>query len=321
MQYQALLQRSWQIFKTNRTLWWLAFILALVSQGGGNVDTRWIGNMPGEFGESGNAFPGVVPEWFPALLLALFCFAFLIVVLFALVRYVTRVGFIQTVVHAEAGQSIMLRDALRLGWSRHAWRLFLIDFVVGMLVFVIFILFFLIPFCALIFVLLFSIEEGVDALSGAMLFLFGIVFLVGIAALLVVSFVVSMVTNLASRAVVIDNLGVVESLSDVWALIRTHPTPVVVVSLIAFGIQILSGVVKLVALFMGIPLFIGGMALWLATSSWGLVVLFAIVGLLVLWLAFGIVSAPFVGYLETYWTLAYQDLRRLLASPEAPLDA
>jgi len=184
MQYQYLLQRSWEIFKTNRTLWWLAFILALVSQGGGNFDTSWMRNMPDMFGEPGTpSLDFAMPEWLPALLLLFVCFALLITVLFSAVRYVTRVGFIQSVLHAEKEQPIIVREALRLGWSRHAWRLFLIDFVVGLVLFVLFIFFFGLPLCALIF----FIAEGADALTGGAFLLFGMMVIVGLLVLVVVA--------------------------------------------------------------------------------------------------------------------------------------
>jgi len=113
---------------------------------------------------------------------------------------------------------------------------------------------------------------------------------------------------------------VVESLSEIGALIRKHPKPVVIVALIALGIQILSGIVQFVIILMSIPFFLGIVALWLATSSWVLIVMFAMVGIFMLWLVVGAIQAPFVGYLETYWTLAYQELRRLFASRGASFD-
>ncbi|RME12803.1 MAG: hypothetical protein D6802_03240 [Ardenticatenia bacterium] len=306
MQYQALLSRSWHIFKTNRTLWWLAFLLAFSGRSFGNF------NFPDLSGQFDNASPWMESSQMPDLSLALIvgavCITFLLVIVLAVVRYVARVGFIQTVVHAEQGEHLSFKEALRLGWSKDAWRLFLADFLLGLGVFGLVLLFVILPLCGLFVFADASLVAGIDAVGVIFIILF---ILFGILVLLIVSAFVTLLSNFASRAIVLEKWGAVEGLQVAWNLVLTNAKPSLVLFLIAFGIGLLSGIAQLVVMFVvGLPLFFGGMVAWQAVGSFALIVMLALVGILLLWLVSAILLAPFEGFLETYWTLAFQELRK-----------
>lgn len=306
MQYQALLSRSWHIFKTNRTLWWLAFLLALSGRSFGNF------NLPDLSGQFDNASPWMESSQIPDLSLALIvgavCITFLLMIVLAVVRYVARVGFIQTVVHAEQGKHLSFKEALRLGWSKDAWRLFLADFLLGLGVVGVALLFFILPLCGLLVFADASLSAGIDVVGVIFIVIF---ILIGLLALFIVSAIVTLLSNLASRAIVLEKWGALEGLQVAWDLVLTNVKTLLVLFLIAFGIGLLSGVAQLVVMFVvGLPLLFVGIAIWMAVESIALMVMLALVGMLLLWLASAILQAPFEGFLETYWTLAFQELRK-----------
>jgi hypothetical protein len=270
-----------------------------------------------------------------ALITALLSVALILYLLGRVARYVSETALIRMVDrHQETGQRQTARQGLRLGWSRCAWRLFLIELTVNLVA---------IAGSLLLFALIFSTvplwSRGseptvvVGAIITAALFFLGVFLVVLIVA------AVSLVKIFSRRACAIEGLGVTASVYRGFSLVKGNLRPLVLPALIMLGINLgwplLGGVLVLVLL--GIGILVGGlpalMVRWLAglaTGATTAVVIAVVVGVLLLIL---VLAAPLIWldgmrqvFLSSMWTLSYRELCRLeqLAQevpPDIPLPA
>ncbi len=268
-------------------------------------------------------------------LLLLFMFLFGLVA-----RYVAATAVIRSVDEAEStGRQPALREALRMGWSGRALRLFLMDLAVALLA------------VASVGALLPVFTGWVVAASlfgpgGILLAIFGALPLLGMAgfALLCLALLVSLIIQPARRACAIEGLGVFASLRAGMAMLRSNLrdvgitwviwiairvvwaplgvlvalilAPILLVSLLA-GVT-LGGAVTAIVAVASSPLVHGVMA-WIMGGVIGLPV-FILVMILPLLLVSGWVEL----YKSNLWTLAYRELRGTERStqavqPDAPL--
>ncbi len=261
-------------------------------------------------------------------LLLLFMFLFGLVA-----RYVAITAVIRSVDEAEStGRQPALREALRMGWSVRALRLFLMDLAVALLA------------VASVAALLPVFTGWVVAASllgpgGILLASFSALPLLGMAgfALLCLALLVSLIMQPARRACAIEGLGVFASLRAgvamlrrnlrdvgitwvIWIAIRIVWAPLgVLVALILAPILLLSllggvtlgGVVTAIVAAASTPLVHGIMA-WIMGGAVGLPV-FVLVTILPLLLVSGWVEL----YKSNLWTLTYRELRGTERSSEA----
>ncbi len=147
MDHVKVLKRALHIAWRYRALWWVGLLLVLA---GGGVTGGFSGRMPGgaSSGARGDGRPwqGEWENWpnyrsfsdaweevapilagAAVLIAVLLVVAVLIGIIKVIARYVTRASLIQMVAqHEETGEEVGFRSGLRLGWSRSAFRLFLI---------------------------------------------------------------------------------------------------------------------------------------------------------------------------------------------------
>jgi hypothetical protein len=351
-----ILQRAWHILWSYRALWVFGLILALAAGGssgsGGNngMQYRDDGNgsqtpppdMPKTWDdftrEMQKLFREGIPDWdisgealttFLWIIGIFVVFMLLLGILVAIARYVSETAVIRMVDEYEnTGTKMTVREGFGIGWSRAAWRLFLINLIVNLPI----ILFFLILLIAGL-IMLVVIGTGETTLTTvSIVAMIGLVFLM-IFVVIILSILLGLLRNFFWRISVLEDAGVGESLRRGFALVRENWKSVglmwlvmiglgiawIVVSIIAFIITIpvviLTGIVA--AIVVAIPglllvglfsLFLGGPLPWIAA------------GLFVLPLFFIIAFSPWLllgswqtVYTSTVWTLTYREIKALPA--------
>jgi hypothetical protein len=319
MDHIKILKRAWEITRHYRVLWVFGIILALTSGtfrggGGGDDNVSWRAD-----GTELDLEPEVASVVL-AIIIGVACLVVLLIVVGVIARYVARTAVIRMVdEYEQTGQQRSIRQGFRLGWSYASWRLFLLDLTVGLPVFLIFVLLFLVTLAPLL-----GWVTGVTVVG-----VLGTVTTVGlcfvvIALAVVVGVTLSLLMNFFRRMCVLEGLGVVESVRQGYALVRRHLKDVFVMWLIMIGVDIAATMALvpvfillliaggllggLLALLAGglTSLAVGGAAPWIVGGA---------VGVPVFLLAVVVPTAFLAGLVEVFksstWTLTYRELRAL----------
>jgi hypothetical protein len=348
-----ILKRAWHILWNYRALWLFGVILALTVGGTG----RWP-NYPGDGRQRNGDQEGYqIPpsEWLPearegiqewldqgmppfhltqgdlstliAIGIAILVVMLILVVIGTIFRYVAETALIRMVDEYEAtGAKPGVRQGLRYGWSRSAWRLFLINLLVRLPLFLLVLSLVLI---GVVFFLL--VIQGNPLLTG-----FGIVSGIGFVFLAIflgvsLSVLLSLLRHFFWRACVLEQVGVVEALRRGFGLVKRNWKDVGLMWLLMVGIGILwlivffFGVLFMIPLLIvtaiggvvvgGVPtlvvvgvtsLFLGGYWPWVV----GLVVGVPIF-LLVTFSPLIFLNGLALVFTSSVWTLTYRELRAL----------
>ncbi len=354
MKHMQILKRAWTILWSYRALWIFGILIAMTStsfsgnsssnsggssRGGTPSGTYTIpNNLPPEisrFFQQINDFftHGITPQItgiFIAVVVGLVCLFVLIAILMRAINYVSQVALMRMVDHFEStGEKLNWRKGLRLGWSRSAWRLFLIDLLIGLPFFLVFLVLF---GCAAIPVLL-GLLGGTGPTHLGVIGTIGLVFLI-LFLVIIVSVVLGLFMEIIRRVCAIQGQGVLDSIRQGWQMVRQSLKDVFLMWLILVGIRIGYSLVL-------IPVFIALLLLALLIGGGvGVVVYFAVHALASL--TAGIISAVGVGllilialisipmlflsalgetYVSTAWTLAYRDINPTLPIAFDPVPA
>ena len=336
MNYTQILKRAWQILWHYPSLWVIGILLALTggaSGGGpsgqtmfrfnGNNNNNWQGfnfNPPAELSRQveqlnrymdthfGNINESTILMW--AIIAALIILVLVVVGVF--IKYTSLTAIIQMVDHLEnTGEKVSWSKGLRRGWSRSAFRLWLIRLVVVIPT----ILLFLVLFgCAAIPVLL-GLAGGRTSTAAGIIATIGIGFLVFLI-LFVVGVLITVWLHFASRECVIQNQGVMESLSTSWKLLRDEWKDISIMWLILAGVRIAVGIALIPVVLVLVALsavLAGGIGLLIHSIAANMTIgaIFIGVALFILFLALPMlyVNGLKVTYFETSWTLVYRDLQ------------
>lgn len=264
-------------------LWIFGFFLEFGSGGGG-----WVGNLPekikmrvGDF-IGGGFLEGALLGVIVLLVLA----GLVIFVAFLIMYIISQGGLIHCVSRIEAGENSTLRD----GWNagvKNFWRILGISIMI--LIFILgTALVTLAPFILLLFAF-----KALGLISAIILFpLFLVVFL----ALLLIDLY-------ATRTCIIEGKGVFDSLTGGWEMLKNNLIESLVVGLIGIG----STMVYVLGLV------IAGLFLALPFIALGLINLFLgiFLGVVVGLIYIGVLSAVWGTYIDSLWTLAYLDIKKL----------
>jgi hypothetical protein len=221
--------------------------------------------------------------------------------------------------YEETEEKRSIGHGFRLGWSRKAWRLFLIDLIIGIPVF----LFFLI-FLALVLAPILLWATGAPVLGGlGTIASIGLFFLL-ICAAIVVGVVLSFLLIFFRRACVLQDLGVIESIRKGYFVVRQNLKDTGVMWLIMAGINIgwsiviipvgllivlLAGLVAgVVALAVGGAgaTFLSGIEPWIFAIVVGLPIFIVLVSVP---LAF--FNGLRVTFVSSTWTMTFRELTAL----------
>jgi hypothetical protein len=327
MDHMQVLRRAWELTWRYRVLWVFGIILALTTaRGSGNNGVRYNLGRQDLAAPGGPLFGPGAPPRIPAeivstliaLGIGLACLVLVLVVVSLVLRYVAETALIRLVDDHEAtGEKRRVGEGFRLGWSRTAWRLFLIDLIIGVPVALVFVVLFLVALAPL---LLWTTRNNTAGAVGTVVTI-GMVFLLVLLAI-VVAVVLTLLTRFFRRACALEGLGVIESIQHGFGLVRDHFRDVAIMWLIMVGVSLGTALMLfLVALLLVVlGLLAGGVPALLAGGLAGLVSRGAVP-----WIVAAVVGAPIFflvlilpllflgGLLEVFkssvWTLTYRQLR------------
>lgn len=326
MDHVQVLKRAWHMVWRYRALWAFGFILALTA---GRSSNNWVQYTFGneDFSGRGLRLDRISPEVGRTLLaigIGLACLVVLLIIVGAIARYVAETALIRMVDdHEETGQKRSVRQGFRLGWSRSAFRLFLIDLLIGLPLAVAFILLSLLASAPL---LLWATKSTAAGALGTATTI-GLGLLVVLLAI-VVAVILSVLKPFLRRVCVLEGLGVTESIRQGYAVVRHNLRDIGLMWLITFGLRIgwVIAMIPVVLLLLVVSGALGGLLALLAGGLTGLAlegaapwVVAAVVGIPVFILMMAVPLALLGGLFETYlsstWTLTYRELR----AKEAPM--
>ncbi len=348
-----ILKRAWHIVWNYRTLWIFGVILALAtsgsSGGSGNSGSRYSGDsyeeyqMPANLDESlnqaGEAFEELFSEGFriaqeEMTTLIWIGVAFVLVmvvfgVLMSIARYVSEVSVIRMVdEYEESGAKKTFREGWRLGWSRKAWRLFLIDLLIHLPVIILLLFFVVLGFMA--FYRMAADTPSSDPIFATVVALAAVAIIVMIVFGLLTA-LLRLLRQFFWRKAVFEALGIRDSLRAGFQLFCENWKNIGIMWLVMVGLGIAWGVVFIIGMVVSLPFLV-------LTIVAGIVVA-AIPGLLLVgffslflsgylpWIVAGIFILPLffiVGFspwvlmaawekifTSTVWTLVYRELQVL----------
>ena len=358
-----ILKRSWHILWSYRALWVFGLILALAAGGASsqssNNNSRFGQNngttqqqvTPQTMQEAFKQFQSEVHKIFEqgipqahitgqALttflwVIGAFILVMMIVGIFmAIARYVSETAVIRMVDEYEAtGNKLTVREGFRIGWSRTAWRLFLINLIVNL------------PVIALMLVLLFAgIGVYLAWVNGTANFAaFSTVATIVLAfitifVVVILSIVLRLLRNFFWRISVLEDTGVRESFRRGFALVLENWKSVGLMWLVMIGLGIVYAVASIILIIVTIPvvivtaviavlvaalpflLFVGifstfltGWLPWIAGALFVAPLFFTLA--FSPWLLLGSWQAV---YISNVWTLTYREIKALPAIVPVP---
>lgn len=336
MDIMRILRRSFEITWSYRALWVFGFILALTAPRGGG------GGGGGGGGSGGSSYlghPGLaglsVPQFFEfqdaAIIAVVIIVALLLAVIFAVGRVVAETALIRMVNdYEDTGVRVKVGQGFRLGWSRPALRIFVMDLLLVLGVLVASVLVFGIAAAPLAGLM--SDSDAVKVVGMAS----GIFLLLLALALFIAAIIfLSVLLPFFHRACVLEGRGVFDAFHRGWTVFRSRLSDAIIMALVLFCIGLALSLVLLpiafLLLFGGATLAsLPGLAAGLISSLFlhgelpivaGFIVALPIIILIVLIPAL-FLSGLFQVFTSAAWTLTYRNILALARPlPEAPAES
>lgn len=268
-----ILKQAWAVLWSYRVLWIFGILLAITagsSFNGGNSgyqfnsDQRdWQNINPNGKLEEFNRWmdQSVEPffrnpeqhiQTFIWIGVGFLLFILLVSVLMAFVRYVSENAVLRMVNdHEETGTKVTFSQGWRMGWSRPAFRMWVIDLIIGLPVLLLVLL-----IVAVGFAIYFSIDRGSQLTSVAgvitsvgFLFLFIFLFAIGMAFL-------GLLREFFVRKASLENTGIGESFRSGWKMFKKNWKSAGLMWLVMVGLGIGVTIFGVVAFFLLIPAYI-----------------------------------------------------------------
>lgn len=314
MDYTAILKRAFHITKKYRALWVFGILLALFGGGssggsrfnfGGNPGNGTSADMP--FG-GGNPFGAIDPTAILTVALALVCIVFILVLAGIVLVPVLRTALIGMVNEIEAGEKVAVKTGWRIGWSREAWKVFLVSFLINLplvIFIVIAVALVVAPFMLGIFdksLLPLGIGLGIMAVIAFILLM------------ILISLIVKPILELSWRYAALRYTGARESIGLAFQRIRTDFKRVAISALVMFGVDIVGGIVLffamvvvliLGALLAAVPALLG----YILTQEITVALLAGVPFFLLIVFPLGLFAGGlYQTYHSTAWTLIFNEL-------------
>jgi hypothetical protein len=270
-------------------------------------------------------------DWIPrgvwAILIALGVIAASMAIVGFIARYVAEAALIRMVDEGqETGEKPGIRRGLRLGFSRSAWRIFLIDILLNLPVLLVLGLGFVL---ALLPLVLWAMGSAAASITGTLLTASGLFLIIFLS--VIVSAVLSLFAQVMRRACALEGLGIFDSIGRGLGMVRRHFKEVALIWLVWIGTRlawmilsipviIILSPILLLFLIAGVAvgaipaLLVGGLLTttlaapfaWAVGALAGLPV-FLLVTLAPMLFVSGLVEV----FKSSTWTLAYRELRAL----------
>ena len=324
MDYGNLLSRSWRVVWDHKFMIVLGFLAALGSGMGSNgdnfnyvADSSDFQNLP--FIDAPFA-PSNVGQFLPALgalAAGALCFAIVLGIALWILRLTSEAGLIDSASRLDAGQKVSFREAMSAGWSK-IWDMIALNLLLFGSIFLV-ILFVILLSTLTIGGSVFAAVAGSAGSGQDFADLLGPIAAVGgglitlicclICGLAILAIVVNVVYTFAQRAIVLEDLGVIDGIKRAWDIIRSNLGEVIILLIIflALGIVVamIIGVifVPLGALSFG-P---GAMRLFSGEALSGLDVFLMVVGGLAMVLIVAAIRSLFTAFRSSAFTLAFQE--------------
>jgi len=310
MEYDRVLGDAFRLTIRYRFLWLFAFL--------GGASTGGSGGSPNfNFGSPGSAGSSDVPpelqdlarsvQNLPAFLMAHMAqilimggILALIGLVFLILSFIAKGALIGSVARLGLGEEVSLGSGWRIGQS-FGWcyfRLFLVTLVLGLIVLL------LIGAVVLVFILL--IQGSGESLRTLAIIAAVLLGISAFFALVILAIGFSIVLEYADRAVVVENLGALASISRGYEVFRARLWPSALVWIISVAVAIAIGIALAVpALIIAIPL--GGAVFGTYANSGFTAPTFvagaiaALIWIVMIW-GLGAIGGT---YTSSYWTLSY----------------
>jgi hypothetical protein len=312
-----ILKQAFKITWRYRPLWIFGFLLALCGGGGGGGGGGNFNFPSGGEGDLGD-FEGLpnIPEIDPNVIIAVVvgfvCLILLLTVIGVVVQYVTRTALIGMVRQITATQAVTAGDGWRFGWSRRAWKIFLLSLLIGIPATILTIGLILLALSPLLLLIL---EDTAATVLSIVLTIFACLF-VGLL-LLIAGVIIAPIQELAWRGIALDQQGIIDSLRQAIALIKRRFKDVAILWLLMLGVAFGWGFVSLIvvlpvslivaALLGGIP---AGLVYLISQSGWGALIAGAPLALLALIVIGSAANGFYLIYQSAVWTLTYLALQQ-----------
>jgi len=340
MNHIKILKRALNITVNYRALWIFGMLLALTSGsgsgngGGGNSSSSSPNGDPNfnwqnPFGELPQFSPEVTNMWI-GIAIGLACLILVSIVVGTIVRYVSETALIRMVdEHENSGEQLTIRQGFRLGWSRMAWKMFLMDLLVGLGFVTVFLL--LLALAALPLLVWLTKNTPLQVIgtivsAGSILLL--------VFAAIVAALAVTLIMIFARRACALENLDVRASLRRGYDMDKHRLGDLVMMGVMMFGIGLLwiivtipviLAVIIVAALMAGLPALLAGSIAGFFTEGATPWIVAAIVGAPIFLIAVIIPGALIGGWQQVFsssaWTLTYREalaLEQVRVNDELP---
>jgi len=324
MNHIKILKRALDITINYRALWIFGMLLALTtgsgSGNGGSSSSSPDTNPPdinwqNPFGELPHFSTEVINMWI-GIAIGLACLILILIVAGNIARYVAETALIRMVdEHEKDGEQLTIRQGFRLGWSRAAWKMFLMDLLVGLSFMAAFLL--LLAIAALPLLVWLSKNTPLQVLGTVISC--GLILLLVFAAI-VAALAVSLILIFARRVCALENLGARASLRRGYEMVKQRPGEVILMGVIMFGIGLLwvlvtipviLAVIIAAALIAGLPALLIGSIVGFFTQGYTPWIVAAIVGAPIFLVAVIIPGALVGGWQQVFsssaWTLTYRE--------------
>lgn len=312
MDYGNVFSRAWRICWNNKYLFVLGFLAALGAGSSGGAP-----NFNYSFSE-GQA-PPIAPENFDRILAligpivgALICLGLILAIVMWLIRLAAQAGLISSVARHDRGESSSLGESLSAGLSR-LWQFLGLNLLVYLPFWIVGAVFFGIGIfafgAAVASALAGTGGEELGAMSGGFALL-GLC-VVALTCLLIPLFAVaSVVYAFAQRAIVLQDMSVMQSVGHAWRFVRDNVGDVLLLIIFLVVISVLySALVSIILIPLGF-LALGPAVIDLISGVQlqAIDVAFAIGGAIILGIIGALLNAIFIAFRSASVTLAYQDL-------------
>jgi len=302
MDFGEVLSRAWQIIWKHKVLWIFGILAGCANSGGGpgNANTNYRGQIPSRV----ENFFQTTPDWQIAMYIGIAVLIILIIAVLAIfLGTVGRIGLIRGASQSDQDMEARLSfGELFRGSLPYFWRVFLLNLLVGLVIFVVAIV------LAVAFILGTVLTLGV-----------GLVCILPLICLLIpIAWFVSLVVEQSNIAIVVENLGIMAGLRRGWEVVKTNAGTMIIMWLIlTLGVGLIGGFIIALPMILSLgPLVISLISEVKEPTQIGLIIsLLCIAAYLPVMI---LLSGVKYSYTESAWTLTFLRVTKPLtaATPE-----
>lgn len=319
--FGEVLTRAWQIIWKHKILWVFG-ILASCGRSGGNFNSNF--NSGG--GNGGGGQPTQIPpqmmRWLQTIEQNLTTIIIVVTAVVCVIWIVTiflgaigKIGLIRGTAQAEGGAESLVFGELFSGSVPYFWRMFGLSLILSIPAFLVAIV------VAVVVVGALAASGGSDA--GVVAVFSSVPLLIGCICLLVpVMFVLGMIFRQAERAVVLENMGLLPSITRGWEVFKANLGPIILMAIILGVIGVVAGFLISIPFFL---LIFPAMFAFFAVSALGgggsgSLILISVCACIFLPIALAL-QGVVISYTESAWTLTYMRLTKPQDAAPAVVEA